>query len=83
MAPFEVFVNGVLQSSGRDYELIGRSLVFPRVLRRERKLAPWRWVLMFLGVWSSYRPFDSVDVVHTVDGKRLVSTVKPAGVSHA
>jgi hypothetical protein len=75
--PYEVFVNGVAQSEGSDYEVIGSSLVFPRPLVPERKLAMWRWFLMALGVWSSYRHFDTIDVVYTVDGRRLVATLAP------
>ena len=75
--PFEVYVNGVAQTEGSDYELIGSSLVFPRSFARERKLGPIRWTLLFLGVWSSYRHFDTIDVVHTVDGRRVVATLTP------
>ncbi len=33
--PFEVYVNGVRQERGDDYELIGRALVFSRSLSHE------------------------------------------------
>jgi hypothetical protein len=75
--PFEVFVNGVPQVEGTDFEVVGSTLLFERELQRERKLAPWRWLLLFLGVWSSYRHFDTIDVVHTVDGRRVVATLTP------
>ena len=59
-APFEVYVNGVPQVEGRDYVVRGRSLVFPRELRKDR-VSGWRW---FLGAWGvgTYRQDDSVDV---------------------
>ena len=34
--PFRVFVNGVAQEEGRDYEVDGRHLVFDRPLEKER-----------------------------------------------
>jgi hypothetical protein len=34
---FEVYVGGVRQMPGRDFELEGRSLVFPRPLAQDRK----------------------------------------------
>jgi hypothetical protein len=70
--PFEVFVNGVPQAEGPDYEHLGSSLVFPRRLAREGKLGFWRWLRMALGVAGSYRQNDSVDVVFTLDGRRIV-----------
>jgi len=74
--PYEVFVNGVPQVEGRDFEAIGSSLVFERSFARERKLGYWRWTLLFLGVWSSYRHHDTIDVVHTLEGRRIVTSLK-------
>jgi hypothetical protein len=76
--PFEVFVNGVPQREGEDYDLVGSMLVFDRSLVREGKLGFWRWLSMLLGVAGTYRTNDSVDVVYTHDGKRLVSSLQPA-----
>ena len=70
--PFEVFVNGVPQAEGSDYEHVGSSLVFSRRLAREGKLGFWRWLRMGLGVAGSYRQNDSVDVVFTYEGRRIV-----------
>ncbi len=70
--PYEVFVNGVPQAEGSDYEQVGSSLVFPRRLAREGKLGFWRWLRMGLGVAGSYRQNDSVDVVFTAEGRRIV-----------
>jgi hypothetical protein len=75
--PFEVYVNGVAQTEGSDYELIGSSLDFPRSFARERKLGPIRWTLLFLGVWSSYRHYDTIDVVYAADGRRSVVSLTP------
>ena len=74
---FEVFVNGVPQQSGVDFDQVGRSLVFRRELRQEGRLGFWRWLSIFLGVAGTYRNNDSVDVVYTVAGARRVTTLVP------
>jgi len=71
---FEVFVNGVRQTRGADYEVLGRSLVFPRPIEQEGKLGFWRWAGMWLGVIGSYRKHETVDIVYELDGKAQVAT---------
>ena len=67
-----MYVNGVPQVAGRDFELDGRSLVFTRTLAREGRLGFWRWLSLFLGVAGTYRQNDSVDVIYEADGGRRV-----------
>ena len=79
---FEVYVNGVRQDRGVDYEVDGRSLVFPRPIAQEGRLGFWRWASMWLGIAGSYRKHESVDVVYEANGKRQVATglqPKPSG----
>ena len=76
-APFEVFVNGVPQLPGTDYDLQGRSLLFRRELAREGRLGFWRWLSLFLGVAGTYRRNDTVDVVYGEGGTRRVVTLEP------
>jgi hypothetical protein len=76
-ADFEVFVNGVRQARGVDYEVIGRSLVFPRPIAQEGRLGFWRWLSLFLGVAGTYRQNDSVDVVYGMGGRRVVASGLP------
>lgn len=71
---FEVFVNGVRQARGVDYEVIGRSLVFPRPVAQEGKLGFWRWLSIWLGIAGTYRPHESVDVAFEEGGRRSVVT---------
>jgi hypothetical protein len=71
--PIRVFVNGVPQEQGRDYELVGRELLFDRPLEKER-LGMGRWTAMFLGLWGSYGKNDSVDVQYRVGGRETVAT---------
>jgi hypothetical protein len=73
-ARFEVFVNGVRQDRGVDYEVVGRSLVFPRPVAQEGRLGVIRWLSMWLGIAGSYRPHETVDVVFEAGGKRGVVT---------
>jgi len=84
--PLEVFVNGVAQREGDDYELTpgGRALLFRRELVQEGRLGFWRW---FLGAWGigTYRRNDEVDVRYTREGRTLVAqglrVTPPAGGS--
>jgi hypothetical protein len=71
---FEVYVSGVRQVRGRDFEVDGRSLVFPRALAQEGRLGFWRWASMWLGIAGTYRKHETVDVVYEADGRREVET---------
>jgi len=75
--PFEVFVNGVLQAPGRDYEVNGRELRFDKPLAKEGRLGPIRWLSIFLGVAGTYRKNDSIDVVYESGGQRRVASALP------
>jgi hypothetical protein len=75
--PFEVYVNGVAQRRGVDYEIRGRELVFAKPLAKEGRLGPLRWLLIFLGIAGTYRKNDSVDVVYQAGGQRTVAAALP------
>jgi hypothetical protein len=79
---FAVFVNGVEQQPGVDFTQVGRTLVFGRELRQEGRLGFWRWLSIFLGIAGTYRSNDTVDVVYTVSGRRIVASLaaKPPGL---
>jgi hypothetical protein len=70
--PYQVFVNGVRQQEGSDYEVRSGVLVFNRSLEKEGKLGFGRW---FLGAWGvgTYRKNDQVDVAWEVDGRPRVA----------
>jgi hypothetical protein len=72
--PFEVYVNGISQHAGDDYERVDRALVFPRALVAEVKMSRVQWFLSAIGV-GSYKKHDSVDVIYERDGRRLVATL--------
>jgi hypothetical protein len=71
---FEVYVSGVRQEPGRDFEVEGRSLVFPRPLAQEGRLGFWRWASMWLGIAGTYRRHETIDVVYEANGRREVET---------
>ena len=71
--PLRVFVNGVPQEQGRDYELVGRELVFEKPLEKER-LSKGKWAAIFFGLWGYYGKNDSVDVHYRRGGRDVVAT---------
>jgi hypothetical protein len=64
---FAVFVNGVRQERGVDYEVRDGTLVFARELKHEGRLGFWRWF------WGTYREHHSVDVQYEIDGRPMVA----------
>ena len=74
---FDVFVNGIAQHRGSDFEQVGRALLFRRELAGEGRLGFWRWLSLFLGVAGTYRRNDTVDVVYSDGGRRTVVTLRP------
>jgi hypothetical protein len=70
--PFEVYLNGVAQVEGRDYQRRGRELVFDRELRKEGRLGFWRWLIGAFGV-GTYRQNDIVDVRYEAEGQPTVA----------
>jgi hypothetical protein len=71
--PYRVFVNGVPQREGADYELGPHELHFLRPLEKER-LGLGRWAAMFFGLFGSYGKNDSVDVQYRLGETDTVAT---------
>jgi hypothetical protein len=71
--PYRVFVNGVPQEEGRDYEVAGGELRFSKPLEKER-LGLGRWTAMFLGLFGSYGKNDSVDLQYRLAGRDMSAT---------
>jgi hypothetical protein len=80
-ASYQVYVNGVPQEPGRDFDRVGDELVFRRFLAQEGRLGPIRWLSMLLGVAGTYRKHENVDVAYEVDGRRTVATLVPKSSS--
>ena len=71
-SPYTVYLNGVRQEPGRDYQVRDGALVFPAELAKEGKLGFWKW---FWGAWGigTYGKNDQVDVSWEVDGRPRVA----------
>jgi hypothetical protein len=70
-APFEVYVNGVLQELGGDYQVRGGDLLFERELVQE-KLGLRAWLLGFWGI-GTYERNDEVDIRYEIGGQPMVA----------
>ena len=69
---YDVYLNGVHQQLGVDYQVREGTLVFERELRKD-KISGWRWLLGAWGV-GTYRQNDSVDVRYeAADGSPRVA----------
>jgi hypothetical protein len=71
--PYRVFVNGVPQQEGKDYEVVGEELHFSARLQKE-KLGLGRWTAIFLGLFGSYGQNDQVDVQYRLGGSTAHAT---------
>ncbi len=71
-SPFTVYLNGVRQEAGRDFQIRDGALVFPRELVKEGRLGFWKW---FWGAWGigTYGKNDQVDVSWEVEGRPRVA----------
>jgi hypothetical protein len=68
-SPFVVYVNGVRQQAGRDYQVADGALVFARSLVKEGRLGFWKWFWGAFGI-GHYARNDEVDVSWTADDGR-------------
>jgi hypothetical protein len=76
-SPINVFVNGVEQSLGSDYEIRGGEVVFSRPIVKEGKVGGIRWLAMLLGLFGTYRKHETVDVEYRLGGQvKLASDVE-------
>jgi hypothetical protein len=72
--PIKVFINGVEQQPGRDYELRRTEIVFTRPIVKEGKVGGVRWIAMLMGLFGTYRKNEIVDVEYRLEGAvKLVS----------
>lgn len=69
--PFQVYVNGVPQELGADYQLSQGELVFERELVQQ-KLGAKAWLIGFWGI-GTYKRNDEVDIRYEVDGRPMVA----------
>lgn len=67
-APYAVFINGVQQEEGVDYDVRAGEIIFTRPIIKE-KVGTGRWLAMYLGLFGTYRKNETVDLQFNRDGK--------------
>jgi hypothetical protein len=67
-APYAVFINGVDQREGTDYEVGDSEIVFSRQIIKE-KVGTGRWLAMYLGLFGTYRKDETIDLQFHRGGK--------------
>jgi hypothetical protein len=67
-APYTVYINGVEQTEGEDFNIEDRELVFTRPIVKE-EMGTSRWLAMYLGLWGTYRKDEKVDIQFQRAGK--------------
>jgi len=67
-APYAVFINGVEQQEGSDYNLRAGEIVFTREIVKE-KVSTGRWLAMYLGLFGTYRKNETIDLQFRRGGK--------------
>jgi hypothetical protein len=67
-APYVVFINGVEQQEGTDYNLRAGEIVFTREIVKE-KVGAGRWLAMYLGLFGTYRKNETIDLQFQRNGK--------------
>jgi hypothetical protein len=73
--PIRVYINGIEQQEGSDYDVHGENIVFARPIVKER-VSAGRWMAMYLGLFGTYRKNETVDVEYRLEGRaRLASDV--------
>jgi hypothetical protein len=73
-AALEVYINGVLQKQGVDYDTSGEHIVFREPIVKEGKLGFARWLAMFIGLFGSYGKNEAVDLHYDLHGATKVAT---------
>jgi hypothetical protein len=76
--PFVVFVNGVEQEEGSDYDLRAGEIVFRRQIVKE-KVGTGRWLAMYLGLFGTYRKNETVDLQFRREGRTELRSDLPVG----
>jgi len=67
-APYIVFINGIEQREGADYEVRAGEIVFSREIVKE-KVGAGRWLAMYLGLFGTYRKNETIDLQFRRAGK--------------
>jgi hypothetical protein len=66
--PYTVYINGIEQTEGKDFNIEGRELAFTRPIVKE-EMGASRWLAMYLGLFGTYRKDEKVDLQFQRNGK--------------
>jgi len=66
--PYTVFINGIEQRAGTDYDVRNGEIVFTRQIVKE-KVGTGRWLAMYLGLFGTYRKNETIDLQFQRNGK--------------
>jgi hypothetical protein len=66
--PYTVYINGVEQKEGEDFNVEDGELHFTRPIVKE-KMDTGRWLAMYLGLFGTYRKDEKVDIQFQRAGK--------------
>jgi hypothetical protein len=66
--PLTVFINGVEQHEGTDFEIEGNEVRFVKPIIKE-EIGTGRWLAMYLGLFGTYRKDEKVDLQYQRQGK--------------
>lgn len=75
--PIKVYINGIEQAEGSDYEIDSDGIHFHQPIVKEGKLGGLRWLSMAIGLFGSYRKNETVDVSYQLAGKTHHATDLP------
>jgi hypothetical protein len=75
--PIRVYINGIEQIEGSDYDLDSEGVLFRHPIIKEGKLGGLRWLSMAIGLFGSYRKNETVDLSYQLDGKTQHATDMP------
>lgn len=71
--PIKVYVNGVEQKRGVDYEIRSAAIEFARPILKEEKLSGIRWASMLIGVVGTYRTNETVDIEYQFNRRKQLA----------
>jgi hypothetical protein len=74
--PITVHINGIAQTEGKDYKLVGNQIVFARPIVKEH-VSRARWLAMFLGLFGSYGRNETIDVEYQRAGRTELASDVP------
>lgn len=74
--PVVVYINGVAQTEGQDYNLRGGEILFTREILKEQK-SRQRKMIMLIGVIGFYAKNETIDVQFQRNGKTELASDLP------